>query len=253
MRTIKKRTAPAELEDWRENRLEKNDPALYPFHYSAMRRDKVVLKKVEDGLFAEQGGICAYTGRMIGRNGKWGHAGFHMEHLTPQKCGAIGQDTDYLNIVACWPEPNQKEATEYGAVKKDDWPAPEEAALFVSPLDEGCSAKFRFVDRQDPAEDGKDSKHSIWMEPSNEGDDAAIETIKRINLNHRELRDLRWNAVFGALNPTGNAFLPLADLEKVATVMDRMAESLDAGADVKLDPFCFAVRQAIDRRIQKLQ
>ena len=253
MRTINKRTTPDELEAWRQDRVEKDDPVLYPFHYASMRRDKVVLEKVEDGLFAEQGGICAYTGRMIHRQGNWGQAGFHIEHLKPQTHCSVGEDTDYRNIVACWPAPNPKQAPEYGAMKKDQWPSTEATALFVSPLVEGCTERFGFINEEDPAEVGKDARYSNWMKPSTEGDAAATETIQRINLNHHELRDLRWNAVIGALNPVDGEFLPLDELLEVAAKMDKAERNLNVGDDVTLDPFCFAVRQAISRRILKLQ
>ncbi|MEZ5325518.1 MAG: hypothetical protein R3F19_10690 [Verrucomicrobiales bacterium] len=72
MRTIKKQKAPAkkqkapaELDAWREHRRKKDNPALCPFDYGAMRRAKEVLAAVEDGLLVEQGGICAYAGRRI--------------------------------------------------------------------------------------------------------------------------------------------------------------------------------------------
>lgn len=252
MRTIKKLSTPAKLDAWRADREEKNDDIAWPYDYDAMRRSKEVLEEVEDSLHAEQGGICAYTGRGIPRCGSYEQAGFHIEHVKAQDHCRRGEDTDYGNLVACWPPPNQKQATEYGAVEKKKWPSPEEATLFVSPLHEGCSARFAFINREDPEDSGKDARYSNWIEPSSEGDAAAAETIKRINLNHHELRALRWDAVMGSLNPNEEGFLPLNKLAEVAGKMDKAEESLDAGGDVTLDPFCFAVRQAIARRIQKL-
>ncbi len=209
MRTIKKRSTPGKLEAWRKDREEKNDDVAWPYHYNAMRRSKDFLEEVENSLHGEQGGICAYTGRRIPRSGSYDRAGFHIEHVKAQDHCRRGEDTEYSNLVACWPEPNQKQATEYGAVKKDKWPSPEVAALFVSPLNEGCSARFAFINQEDPSEDGRDARYSNWMEPSTDGDAAAAETINRINLNHHELRALRWNAVVGALNPNEEGFLPL--------------------------------------------
>jgi uncharacterized protein (TIGR02646 family) len=251
MRTIKKRTTPFELENWRRERRETNDRVLYPFDYESMRRDKVVIAKVEDGLYGEQGGICAYTGRKIERCGNWGLAGFHIEHLNPQRHCEVGEDCDYPNLVACWPEPNQKQATEYGAVKKDNWPSPAETSQYVSPLYAGCSERFEFISKEDPVEVGGDSNFSNWVEPSNQGDAAAEKTIKRLNLNHHELRALRWDAVIGALNPN-DVLLPLGDLVMLAAEMEHAERDLDAGAAVTLDPFCFAVSQAVGRRIKKL-
>ena len=130
----------------------KDNPALNPFEYGAMRRSKEVLAAVEDGLLVEQGGICAYTGRRITRRDSFGYqAGFHIEHLKPQKHFKQGEDTDYENL------------TEYGAVKKG---------------------------------------HS-------------------------------------------------QDLRRLSLELEAEERALDDGEDVTLDPFCFAIRQAVEQRIMR--
>ena len=251
MRSIKKRVSPGELEDWRGDRAAQNDSVLYPFDYEAMRRNKDVLGKVEDGLFAEQGQICAYTGRRITRQGKPGLAGFHIEHLKPQERCNLGEDCAYENMVACWPEPNQKHGVEYGAVKKDNWPAAGEDHLFVSPLHTDCTGRFRFAEQEDPQFPGEEPKWSNWMEPATAGDAAAEATIRQLSLNHRELRALRSTAIFNALiGPDGTAW-PLERLRNISTGYAQAEGELDAGNDIQLDPFCFAIRQALAFHIEQ--
>ncbi len=253
MRTIRKRNCPTELTEWRTLRFHENDPIRYPFTYNEMRRDRVVRISVESGLFNEQGGICAYTGRRIAWDARANRADFHVEHLMAQTRCRQHEDTDYENMVACWPAPNQRQATEYGAVRKDDWPNPQQAHLFVSPLLADCTSRFSYVIRGETANPEIDSEHTVWADPSSETDTAAKDTITNLNLNHRELRALRLNAVYGALNPSGEEFLSLEELQGLADEMGHAEQDLDAGATVTLDPFCFAVRQAIARRIQALQ
>lgn len=231
--------------------MAQSDQELYPFDYNAMRRSKHVLRKVEDGLLAEQGQICAYAGRRITRQGKPGQAGFHIEHLKPQaRCG-LGEDCDYENMVACWPEPNQTHGKEYGAVKKDNWPAAGEDHLFVSPLHADCSGRFCFVEQEDPQVPGEESKWSNWMKPATAGDGAAEATIHHLNLNHRELRTLRSAAVSEALiGPDGTAW-SLSELRNISTGYAQAESDLDAGNEIQLDAFCFAIRQALSFHTQQ--
>jgi uncharacterized protein (TIGR02646 family) len=251
MRTIRKRASPGELESWREDRIAKNDVVLYPFNYKAMRQNKPVLASVEETLFSEQGQICAYTGRRITRQGKPGLAGFHIEHLKPQHQCDPGEDCAHHNMVACWPEPNQKQAVEYGAVTKDDWPMGETDHLFVSPLREDCSNRFRFAEREDPPLPKKEPEWSNWMETAAPEDAAAIETIQKLNLNHHELRALRSSAVFNSLVGHDGTAWSLEQLKSIMAGYDRDESRLDAGEDIALEAFCFAIRQGLAFQIQQ--
>ena len=254
MRAIRKRAAPAALDEWRRERQEQNDPVLHPFNYASMRRNKTVLTQVENGLFSEQGGLCAYTGRQIVREERWG-AGFHIEHLNAQDhCqDGGGEDCEYTNMVACWPAPNQRQNIEYGAVQKKNWPLPEERDQFVSPLQEDCGSRFSFIERKDPPREDRVSKWSNWVEAATPQDTSAVETIAHLKLNHPELRDLRWDAVFAALNPNDAGFLTLEQLTLLATGYAQAEADLEEGNDRILQPFCFAVRQALDRHIHSRQ
>ena len=192
VRTIRKRQPPASLVTWRQQRIARRGADGFEFSYKAMRRDEMVISAVEDGLHGEQGSICAYTGRRIHLcPGPPREIGFHVEHVRSQEHCSEGEDTDYSNLVACWPEPNSKKVTEYGAVQKGSWPSPSQEHLFVSPLRADCTSRFSFNRRGE-------------ISAAQTGDVAAEETIKKLALNHRELTALRKAAIQGALNPPPN-------------------------------------------------
>ncbi|MGE0126518.1 MAG: hypothetical protein AB7U82_00315 [Blastocatellales bacterium] len=250
MRTIRKRPAPNALAEWRAPRLAANRSEGMECDYEQMRRSPEVLEAVEDGLFAEQGGICAYTGHRIGlRAASGGDAieravDFHIEHMTPQKyCkpkhGNYGKDADYENLAACWPRPNCGFEPAYGAKKKGNWPAPENQSRFVSPLLANCSARFGFNRRGE----------IIAAQPD---DEAASETIKRLGLNHSTLAELRREAIRGALNPASRP-IKLAEARKLLQQMRQASDSVDQGVSVQLMPFCFAIQPALEREIRKLE
>jgi hypothetical protein len=140
LRRIIKRAPPARLTEWRQPRLAANKPAGMDCTYDELRRDAATIAAVEDSLFAEQGGICAYTGYPLTLESAPREVGFHCEHLKSQKrCRELdgahyGEDTDYQNLVACWPWPNFGSKLPWGADRKGAWPATAEAHLFVSPL-----------------------------------------------------------------------------------------------------------------------
>ncbi len=240
MRTIKKRPAPATLVTWRQQRIATHGADGFEFIYEAMRRDEAVVEEVEDNLHGEQGAICAYTGRRIQlRAGPPRKVGFHLEHLKPQEHCEEGKDTDYNNLVACWPEPNSTESAAYGAVFKGNWPSPSEELLFVSPLRADCTSRFSF-NRQGQ------------IEASQGTDQAAAETIRQLGLDHKELTALRKAAIQGALHPGGRP-ITLAEVEKLRREMDQDEVELNRGGTIKLSPFCFAIRPQLEREITKLQ
>lgn len=115
VRYIKKRASPKLLEQWRAPRLVKDAGPGLTCSYGELRRDQDVLDAVEDGLFAEQGGICAYTGQSIrlgssGTNSPRREVGFHIEHLLPQKfCTLENGRSGFKEAIrgALIPKPNQ--------------------------------------------------------------------------------------------------------------------------------------------------
>jgi uncharacterized protein (TIGR02646 family) len=217
--------------------------------YEEMRRDPCAVD-VEDGLFAEQGGICAYTGHRLRlqkedpSTNTVRDVDFHIEHLIPQKyCnqpnGNYGKDADYLNMVACWPRPNCGFEPSYGARIKNNWPSPQEQGLFISPLHSSCSARFKFNNRGE-------------ISCAINGDQSAEETIKRLRLNDDTLVELRRNAIWGAFHPKGKQ-IRLNEAKRLRDQHNRDSQMLDLGGNVQLREFCFAIRSALDREIRKLE
>lgn len=244
VRTIKKRPPPASLVTWRQQRIAAHGADGLEFTYEAMRREAAVVADVEDGLHSEQGALCAYTGRRIQlrpgppREIPPRKIGFHLEHLKPQEHCEEGEDTDYNNLVACWPEPNSQESAPYGAVLKGNWPSPAEEHLFVSPLRTDCTSRFSF-----------DRRGAISATQT--GDAAADETIRRLGLGLKELTALRKAAIQGALNAKGRP-ISLREADKLRREMDRDEHDLNQGNSIKLTPFCFAIRPQLDKEIVKL-
>ena len=250
MRTIRKRAAPNHLTEWRAPRLAAGRPEGMECTYGEMRSTSAVLEAIEDNLFAEQGGICAYTGHRIrlmttaSPRGINRSVEFHIEHLVPQKyCtaefGGYGKDADYGNLVACWPRPNCGFEPAYGARKKGSWPSPEEQSQFVTPLRADCSARFLF-------------DHRGAIKAKQEDDAPANETINRLGLDDPRLTALRREAIRGALNPASRP-IKLNEARKLLRQMERASNDVNMGIFVLLMPFCFAIQPALEREIRKLE
>jgi uncharacterized protein (TIGR02646 family) len=243
MRTIRKHPQPNSLTLWRVQRSVPDRSPGLQCNYDELRRAPCWVE-VENGLFHEQGGICAYTGlrlRLVNGNADnqpFREVDFHIEHLTPQEHCCYGEEAKYDNMVACWPKPNVSFEPKYGARKKGNWPPAQESSLFVSPLRHDCSDRFLF-----------NHKGEIF---TREGDEPAKETIRRLGLDHKELTALRRQEIIGVLNPRGKP-IGLGAARKLRAALDREAADLDAGRSVQLMAFCFAIRPAIDRQIRKLE
>jgi uncharacterized protein (TIGR02646 family) len=213
--------------------------------YDSLRRSPEVLETVEDGLFTEQGGICAYTGHQLYLNsadqntGRTRDVEFHIEHLTPQNHCTYDQETEYTNLVACWPAPNRGFEPAYGARKKGNWPGPASMDLFVSPLRSDCASRFKF-------------NHRGEITVAHGNDSPAEATIKKLGLDHHTLTELRREAIRGTLNPTSRP-IKLTEARKLLVHLRQVAARLDAGQAIKLPPFCFAVETALEREIRKLK
>jgi uncharacterized protein (TIGR02646 family) len=237
------------LTEWRGPRLVKDRNEGMQCTYEELRKDPAALEAVEDGLFEEQGGICAYTGLRIRLkksnrlSGGEREVDFHLEHLLAQAhCrteATYGQDAAYENLVACWPRPNCGFEPAYGARKKGQWPSPAELHRFVSPLDKTCTKRFRFNQRGE-------------ISAARDDDTAAKETIEKLGLDDDSLMDLRRSAIRGALNPR-SGLIKLKDARKLLRQMKEDAAKLDQGVPVQLAPFCFAIEQALEHEIRKLE
>ena len=210
MRKIEKQREPAALSQWRAANA--GTPNCSYRHLSSEAH-----QAVKGSLIEEQGSLCAYTGHRIRADS------CHIEHLKPQAHCIDEETVSYQNIVACYPFSGHPG---YGAKQKDNWPSPSEAARFVSPLSDGCEARFRF-----------DAAGRIA--PANALDTAATETILRLRLNHSSLEKFRHEAVRPVLA------LPLKAARSRLADLDRRSRTLT--------PFCFAVRQMLQRHIRRLE
>ena len=250
MRTIQKYPAPNSLTQWQGPRLAANRFEGMECTYEEMRRVSTVLEAVEDNVFAEQGGICAYTGHRLGltpaqpSKGIQREANFHIEHLIPQmycqvEYGTYGKDTEYDNLVACWPRPNCGFEPAYGARKKGGWPSVAEQAQFVSPLRADCSARFAY-------------NHRGEISAAHINDAATNETIDRLGLKHPTLTALRREAIRGTLNPASRP-IKLTEARRLLQRMQQDSNHVNQGISTRLMPFCFAIQPALEREIRKLE
>lgn len=213
MRYIKKHNPPELLTEWIQKN--KNDTN---FGYDLLRKDKSTIDDLSERLLKEQYYLCAYTGISLNTSK------FHIEHLKPQTHCNKGEDVDYQNLVACYPESNRSQKCPFGAHEKDNWPSPSEMKDFISPLNPICEQKFQF---------GKDGKIFGL-------DDKANKTIEKLKLNHSMLIDLRKSQL-----------TPLLKLKRSEAAI-RLSK-IDTPNDGKLEEFCFAKKQVLEKHIKKLE
>lgn len=213
MRYIQKQSPPRLLTEW----IQKNKNDIN-FNYDLLRQDKEAIQSLSDTLLKEQYYLCAYTGLRLD------NSTFHIEHLKPQEHCERGEDVEYRNLVACFPEPNRPTKVLFGAHKKDNWPSSEEQTKFVSPLNPICESKFQFT------KDGQ----------VNGADNSAMTTIEKLGLNHSELIDLRKSSL-----------IPLLKLKREEAA--RRLSKINTPSDGKLEDFCFAKKQVLEKQIKKLE
>ena len=221
MRWIRKqRPEPHALTQWRARYSSDIN-----FGYALLRSSQETIRTVTDELLREQGWLCAYTGRRIDTDT------CHIEHLKAQTHCSPEETVAYSNMVACYPSPNPKRKTPYGAEQKGSWPCPSDQHLFVSPTDRTCEERFTFTLRGEIREQSGD-------------DQAAKTTIEKIRLDHRELVAFRRAAIQGTLGRGNN--LSLGDAR-------RRLNSLRSHQGERREPFCFVLVQALQRHIGRLE
>lgn len=223
MRQIRKNPEPTVLAEWRARYQSDIN-----FGYGLLPDE--VRKAVIDSLLSEQGWLCAYTGRRVGKDG------CHIEHLKPQTHCERGEDVAFSNLVACHPAPNTGEAP-YGAHPKQDWPPPTERWLFVSPLDDNCEGRFEFNLRGE-------------IGAANPNDRAAETTIAKLKLDHSALTQIRKEAIDATLMKFGHgpASLPLTNARQRLAGLENVEQP-----NVRLEAFCFALKQALRKHIARLE
>ncbi|WP_197997432.1 retron system putative HNH endonuclease [Gimesia panareensis] len=189
-----------------ENRELKN------FSYRCLPTEvKVDLKAF---LLKEQYFLCAYLGLSIAPSSS------HIEHLKPQSECEPGEDVEYRNLVACFPNDGGNDSLGCGAPFKKSWWDEE---FFVSPLHEDCERRFTFA-------------WSGHIHPSFKDDEAAQKTIEKLGLDADYVRNLRRKAIIG--------FFGLNDKRRVTKKqLQTLIQSLDKpNVDGKLASFCFVLK-----------
>jgi len=218
MKYIRKRPQPQELIAWTRAKDQDQDSQPTTWNYDDMPRE--VRQAVKERLIQEQGGICCYTGRTVTPETS------HIEHLKPQARCVGHEDTDYSNMLAAYPAANDPRQSPYGAHAKKDW---YDDHLFVHPLRRDCEARLRY---------GINGKVS----PTTLSDEAAVKTIKHLCLAHRELEQMRSDAIYVALIEQK---LTKAQARQLMDAMDRRD---DAG---NFRQFCFAIKQACQKYLKR--
>jgi len=223
MRTINQQPEPAAYAEWRAA-----SQADINYGYDLIPGE--LRGQVKAVLVAEQRGICAYTGIGINIDRS------HIEHLIPQAHCVQGEgDVAYSNMVACYPGPDGAYVP-FGAVFKANWPPPAEQHLFASPRSAGCEARFRF------------SIRGIISVAA--ADEAARVTVERLGLGNKRLEGLRKEAINATLQWHGKDW-PLLDLPSARKRLGGLEEAENAGG--RLEPFCFALKQALRTHISRLE
>jgi uncharacterized protein (TIGR02646 family) len=223
MRHIQKKNEPQSLTEWRA--AHRNDPNFGYLLINASLRGEL-----RQALVAEQGGLCAYTGRRIDE------ASCHIEHPKPQVHCMNGEDVSFANMLACVPAPNAP-GLPYGAHKKGSWPDATEEALFVSPLRPGCEERFSFMLNGE-------------ISASSSTDAAATKTIEQLGLDHALMNQFRKAAIEATLGIRGRGQASL-DLHRARARLNglRAAEQNHS----PLEPFCFVLKQALQRHITRVE
>ena len=107
--------------------------------------------------------------------------------------------------------------------------------MFVTPVNKNCETRFAFNSRGE-------------IEPSNRADEAAVKTIAKLRLDHKRLTALRGREIESVLGATRS--LPLKAARKRLRGVEEAEKALNDGANVQLNPYCFALKQALRRFIE---
>jgi len=217
MRHIVKGDEPKALRDWKRENRETTHVLTYD---NCPKKNEIRL-----ALLIEQGFLCAYTMRAIPTP-----RDAHIEHVRPRwKYREFS--IEYANMVACCPGDGIH--LDYGAKLKDRADVNDE--VFVSPLHGSCERRFVY------RIDGR-------VYPADNADVAAKNTIRMLDLNHRDLVDSRIQQLerFGLYGPR------LRRTKAVRWASARQARraaerALEHDHDGRLTAFCIAVRQVAER------
>jgi uncharacterized protein (TIGR02646 family) len=223
MKYIRKTGAPHSYTQWC---AEVRGTAKENFNELRMAEKTTLL----EALIREQGALCAYTMRRIGKGTS------HVEHIKPQSlCRAdlAGSDLDYGNLVACFPRNGMNPEYCYGARQKDNW-WKDDGKDFVSPLHPSCERRFRF--------------NLAGKIEAVDDDVSAVTTIKVLKLDHESLTDDRARVINEFLyGVTGRDPLSAAQATKL------QASACNARGLGEFIEFCVAIRHALEDYLCLLQ
>lgn len=215
MKYIRKGSEPQSLRAWRDGQPVENGRRIN-CGYDDMPSE--VKQAVRASLLTEQGYLCCYTGRSVDETTS------HIEHLKPQAACEDGEDIDYANLLVAYPGGTL--VVPYGAQAKADWYDPD---LLVSPVHAGCETRFKF-------------SQFGYITPVSEQDQAAIETIRQLHLDHDELNESRKQVIQRTL-------IRLNRSKKQLESISRSYCSLNS--DKRFNSYCFVIQQVARTLLKK--
>lgn len=163
MKHINKNKEPTEFADWKNCA---NDDWT-PTFLNLQNPEK---QSVFNSLLNEQGYICCYCERELKEND------FHIEHFKPKDSTKFPElQLEYSNFLCSCQRNTTKSEPLHCGNSKENW---FEESLIVSPLLANCEGEFTFYF------DGH-------ISPSNEQNEKAKETIKRLQLDNNKLVAMR--------------------------------------------------------------
>ncbi len=214
MRKISKTYPKKKFQDW----VKKNKDLPENFNYDSIQTD--AKQELKETLLEEQGFLCAYTGcRILDTTS-------HIEHIKPQNKCEYGEDVDYRNLIACFPDDGGDKSYGFGAPLKAGWWNKDQ---FISPTAADCETHFTFT------WSGK-----IKAFPDDHA--AAQKTIEILGLNHSNLIKLRRAAIKKSIG-LGASDKPLTTekAEKLLRFIDK------SNSKKQLEAFCFVIKYFLKR------
>lgn len=181
----------------------------------AFRLSSALKSRMKEGLLKEQGFICCYCEIRINDNNS------HIEHFRPRSL--FPEDlADYNNLLcSCQKNPPKGEPKHCGN-KKGNW---YEKDLIISPLEKNCEERFRYTF------DGR-------INPADENDDAARETIERLGLNVKKLTDSRKMI----LEP----FIEELNIKSYADIVSEINRLIEIESEGRYPEFCATLKYFSD-------
>ncbi|MEI8088561.1 MAG: hypothetical protein WCG63_03110 [Opitutaceae bacterium] len=196
---------------------------------------------IRDNRVLDQGLLCAYTLRRIGKV-MWGGEitwDAHVEHVVTRKSskarGALDETVSYDNLVACV---DRGAGLPYGASVRGDT----EETLPVHPFHSTCAHRFEF--HPNGTITGRDAQ--------------ATATINKLKLDHDDLNTQRRARL--AERGIGIPRSPSPNVKKLTPpqisapeARRRAKEALEFDAEGKLPEFCVALAQVYEQHAQRVE